>query len=126
MFYISKGDCTVNIRDENGKEQQALSILVAGDHFGEISLIYRCKRTATIVSRNYNNMAELSYEHYRQISMEFPKYGELLKDYTHTYNDSRKIFLSKVISKFEFLTDLPINLMNTFIYSLEAKIFEPN
>jgi CRP-like cAMP-binding protein len=57
MYFISKGDCIVNIKDEHGNVQQAISHLVTGDHFGEIALIYKCKRTATIVSRNYNNMA---------------------------------------------------------------------
>jgi CRP-like cAMP-binding protein len=61
MFFISKGDCAVNIKDEEGKLHIAVSLLTEGDHFGEISMLYRCKRTATIVSRNYNTMARISY-----------------------------------------------------------------
>lgn len=38
----------------------AYKLLVEGDHFGEIGVVYDCCRTATIVSRNYNTMANLS------------------------------------------------------------------
>lgn len=42
MYYISQGDCTVNIRDENRNENVAARILVEGKHFGEIGIIYGC------------------------------------------------------------------------------------
>jgi len=50
------------MKDEQGNETISEKLLIAGDHFGEVGLIYRCKRTASIVSRNYNTMASLSYE----------------------------------------------------------------
>tara|TARA_B110000285_G_C15002043_1_gene551916 strand:- start:242 stop:667 length:426 start_codon:yes stop_codon:yes gene_type:complete len=60
MYFLSKGDCAVNIKDASGRLHVAVSLLTEGDHFGEISLLYRCKRTATVVSRNYNTMARIS------------------------------------------------------------------
>ena len=54
------GDCAVNIQDENKEIIVAYKLLVEGDHFGEIGTIYQCRRTATIVSRNYNTMANIS------------------------------------------------------------------
>lgn len=54
------GDCAVNIRDVTNEELVAVRLLVEGDHFGEIGVMFECKRTATIVSRNYNTMACLS------------------------------------------------------------------
>jgi len=74
MYFISKGDCAVNIKDEKGRWQIAVSLLTEGAHFGEISIVYRCKRTATIVSRNYNTMARLSYFPYREINNEYPDF----------------------------------------------------
>lgn len=61
MYFLSKGDCAVNIKDVQGKLHIAVCLLTEGDHFGEICLIHRCKRTATVVSRNYNTMARISY-----------------------------------------------------------------
>jgi len=81
MFYISKGDCAVNIRDEMRREFVATSLLTEGDHFGEVAMIYKCPRSATVVSRNYNTLARLSYLKYREIVNEYPNYLKLLKGY---------------------------------------------
>ena len=40
LYFIMQGDCTINIRDSQGKEHEAFKLLTEGDHFGEISLIY--------------------------------------------------------------------------------------
>ena len=48
MFFISSGDCAVNITNNNREEVVGHRLLVEGDHFGEIGLIYECNRTASI------------------------------------------------------------------------------
>jgi CRP-like cAMP-binding protein len=48
MFFISSGDCAVNIMDSNRELIVGHRLLVEGDHFGEIGLIYDCIRTATV------------------------------------------------------------------------------
>jgi CRP-like cAMP-binding protein len=42
MYFISTGDCAVNIRDHMNVEHIAIKLLVDGEHFGEISLLYGC------------------------------------------------------------------------------------
>jgi F-box/leucine-rich repeat protein 7 len=60
LYYISQGDCTVDIIDEKRVNQKNVRLLTEGSHFGEIGVIYNCVRTASITSRNYNTMAILS------------------------------------------------------------------
>jgi len=60
MYFIARGDCTVDIRDECRRHHIAIKLLVEGDHFGEISALYGCRRTATVYSRNYNTIAFLT------------------------------------------------------------------
>jgi CRP-like cAMP-binding protein len=60
MYFISSGDCAVNIRDPSREELVAVRLLVEGDHFGEIGVVYGCRRTASVISRNYNTMASLT------------------------------------------------------------------
>jgi len=56
FYYVGKGDCKVTVKNFRGKEIQ-VNKLVEGHHFGEISMIYNCERTATVYSMNYNTFA---------------------------------------------------------------------
>lgn len=60
MFFIAKGKCAVNYKGPNKQEHNDYKILKPGDYFGEISLIYDCRRTMTVISKNYSTMAKLS------------------------------------------------------------------
>lgn len=43
-------------------------------------MIYKCRRSVTIVSRNYNTMAKLSEDSFRELIAEHPEYLRFLKD----------------------------------------------
>ena len=47
IYFLSQGGCEVNIKDEKKRDQLA-RYLQPGNIFGEIALIYKCNRTATI------------------------------------------------------------------------------
>jgi len=66
LYLIAKGACEVSILDEK-KNPQKLNILRPGDYFGEISLIYGCKRTATVKSLKYSTLAMLEKSKYKEI-----------------------------------------------------------
>jgi CRP-like cAMP-binding protein len=119
MYFISKGDCFVNARNQKGEEQQATAMLVAGDHFGEISLIYRCKRSATVISRNYNSLARLQFAHWREIISEFPSYYEHLRCWVYSYQDERKRFVMKMLEAIPVFKGLKSRIINHLIYSNE-------
>jgi CRP-like cAMP-binding protein len=77
MYYLAKGDCFVNARDERNDEF-LVNILKEGDHFGEISMIYKCPRSATVTSRNYNTLAKLSEDNFQVLISEYPEYLKYL------------------------------------------------
>lgn len=60
MYFIMTGDCIVNQVDENRIYRIAVSLLSEGSFFGEIGVLFKSKRTASVISRNYNTMAFLS------------------------------------------------------------------
>jgi CRP-like cAMP-binding protein len=72
LYLIAKGACEVYIIDEK-KNKQKLKNLRPGDYFGEISLIYGCKRTATVVSSKYSTLAMLKKDSYKEVLIEFPE-----------------------------------------------------
>lgn len=115
MYFISKGDCAVNIKEWNGKMHIAYNCLVQGQHFGEIALIYKCRRTATIISRNYNTLARLAYSNWREVVNEFPRYLVALKNYIYHYDDMNVKVWIAMINEIEYLKD---NLNKEATYDL--------
>jgi CRP-like cAMP-binding protein len=78
MFIIAKGACEVSIINEK-KNIQKLKVLRPGDYFGEIALIYGCKRSTTVHSTKYSTLAMLNKTHFKEILIEFPDLQSQLK-----------------------------------------------
>lgn len=100
MYLIAKGACEVTFIDEKnsksvptkdstkGKDNMTgKRTLRQSDYFGEISMVYGCKRTANVESSKYSTLAKLTYEHYREILIEFPDLQKKLKEHIYKYND---------------------------------------
>lgn len=66
VYFIASGDVAINLTDHKMEEIIAYKLLIAGDHFGEISLIYDCITQASCVSRNYLSLAVLSKHHFNE------------------------------------------------------------
>eukprot|EP00356_Strombidium_inclinatum_P000085 CAMPEP_0170510876 /NCGR_PEP_ID=MMETSP0208-20121228/66001_1 /TAXON_ID=197538 /ORGANISM="Strombidium inclinatum, Strain S3" /LENGTH=106 /DNA_ID=CAMNT_0010794369 /DNA_START=223 /DNA_END=543 /DNA_ORIENTATION=- len=71
IYFLVTGDCTVNLIEHTMTQREVIRLLTEGDHFGEIGVVFNCKRTASVISRNYNTMARLSKEHYRELISDF-------------------------------------------------------
>jgi CRP-like cAMP-binding protein len=71
MYMIVRGEAEVNFLN---KSQFHLSkrLLLPGDYFGEISLIYNCRRTANVISSKYSTLSKLTRSSYNNITTEFP------------------------------------------------------
>ena len=125
MYFIAKGDCGVKFMDRRGAVHISETLLTEGDHFGEIALLYRCKRTASVVSRNYNILACIHYSKFKDIIAEYPLYELLLKKHCFSYHDSNKRFLLKLLEKISFLNSkLSEEVIHEILYSLESRDFE--
>ena len=81
-------------------------MLVEGDHFGEIGLIYNCPRTATVISRNYNTIARLSKLKFRALVSEIPEIKSALQMHTLKYNYKKKKFIKQVFERISYLSEL--------------------
>ncbi len=73
LYYIVDGSVTVLIEDDDGREI-VLAYLNAGDFFGEMGLFDEesLGRSAWIRARANCELAEISYEKFRQLSKEHP------------------------------------------------------
>ena len=103
MYFVGTGHCRVKVRDHNGREQ-FICELKEGDHFGEISLIYKCKRSATVTSSNYNTFARIYKPRFREVISEFPEYETCLKNNAiKKYRDKKIEFILRMIKRVEYL-----------------------
>lgn len=71
MYFVAKGECQVNV-SEGKKKDQNPKFLRPGDFFGEISLIYGCKRTAKVFAKKYSTLAKLSQDSFRELTTIVP------------------------------------------------------
>lgn len=94
-----KGDVVIQVKDINGNYTGTNNLITEGFHFGEISCVYRCPRTATAIGRNYNTLARLGYVAYRELINEYPAFLKFLKHYIYLYHDQYKIQMFKIINK---------------------------
>jgi len=56
-----------------------VTLLIDGDHFGEISMLFDCKRTATVRSESYGGLALLKKKDYQELSKTFESLTSLFK-----------------------------------------------
>ena len=57
--------------------------LVKGEHFGEVSLLFGCKRTATVISKSYCIFGVLDHRDFLNLMMAYPEYKTAL--FCHVY-----------------------------------------
>lgn len=103
--------------DQNGKLCENIRLLCEGDHFGEIALLYPmnksgisesegCRRTCTVISRNYNTMAILDQRSLRSLTSEYPIYKDLLIKNIFKYDDPKLQFLKAMINNLRYVQGL--------------------
>ena len=106
------------------EEIVALKLLIAGDHFGEISLIYDCITQASCVSRNYLGLAVLSKKHYEEFIVDQVEWKEELLRHVRKYKDPRKRFILKSVKNIPHFSHLPDDIIHELAYAFELKFYE--
>ena len=117
MYFIAKGDNYVTIKDTQKRENKNFKKLVPGDHFGEISLVYGCPRSASIMSGNYCTYAKLPLENYKVLLSEVPEVKDSFKRYTYTYTDKHKKWLLKTMKQLPFFCEIEDWALHRCLYS---------
>jgi len=102
--------------------------LKKSDYFGEIALVKKCKRTATVISNSYATVAELSKESFDRISLRYPFiHKELDKRIRKLYNDKWKRFIKRSVKSIDYLySGIPDKVIDDISYLFEIVVVEEN
>ena len=121
LSYIGKGYCKVVVRDAKGKEIYVRR-LDEGEHFGEVSIVYNCQRSASVISMNYNTFATINWEAYKRLIQEFPEYEScLMRHVVTTYYDHRIKFITNMLKRVEYLDLVPQDILFELMFALKEK-----
>lgn len=92
--------------DKSSKDKESEKILDSGNFFGEVSLLFGCRRTATVKSEQFSQCAELNHKDFQHLINEhkwFKKY--LVNNIKMRYDDDLKIFLTTCLRKIDYFKD---------------------
>ena len=99
FYYIVEGQCKVSIIDHKKQTIELPYTLVTGNYFGEIGLLFNCKRTATVKSVNYCNFARIDKTKFEETPQ---KLLDQLKFQSYNYRDGFKQFKMKMLKQVDY------------------------
>ena len=88
------------------KKRKELAKLERGDYFGEVSFIYDCRRTCSVKSTLYATLGCINATTMSELLRDYPEFKRYLKrESIYKYNDDLKLFLTKSLSRVDYLKD---------------------
>ena len=87
----------------------------------EVAFCSKCRRTASVKSKNYCVTARLKKNDFSEIVERFPDFYEKLKQHARTYQDDLKKQLRAAIRCTNYTADLPDELVEEMIYTLRQE-----
>lgn len=130
MYFVRTGQFEVEVNTNfldsiitKPEDQPKKSLLYQGDHFGEIGLIYNCRRTATVTSLNYGSLAKLTKTGFSEMSQQFPSMMTSFKQNIYKYKDELRTFLEMECDKIRFFRDLSMLTKQELLNNMERKTY---
>lgn len=94
------------------------------DHFGEIAMIYNCRRSATVTAFNYLTCAQITRQNYNELLQTYPVLNALIKKHVVEYDDPVKLFLEMSLNQIDFFKGLSREVKAEWIYNMTLKQYE--
>lgn len=99
--------------------------MLEGDHFGEISLFYKCKRTASVMSNNYCTLGKMSEFYFKELLTKFNyNIEDEFREIIYKYNDTQTTFLLNAIDKINYFNGVSEKTKRDIVYSLNPVNFD--
>lgn len=106
-------------KDANNK------VLEKGDFFGEVSLIYDCKRSSTVKGKSPGTYGELDEDTIFEIFKDYPEFEKYLQErILRTYDDDLKVFLRQAFTQIDYMQNLDEEVLAHIGFCMEVKKME--
>ena len=95
---------------KEGRPPGSVRALSSGNYFGEVSPMFGCKRSATVMARNFGTYGELKKDSMTQLMDEYPLVKVFLwENIMSIYDDDLRLFLSASLSGIDYLQRLAVD-----------------
>lgn len=103
------------------KENEVVSTISDGTIFGEIALLTKLKRTATVRSSDYTSCAYISRVDVKMMEENFPHIVQQIREKIKGYSDAKMQFRRLMIRNLHYLSKLNDEIVNELICCMEVK-----
>jgi CRP-like cAMP-binding protein len=128
LYFMVQGEASVSLENTLREPYTHFKELSTGDHFGEISALYGCARTATVSALDYCTLAVLSKDNFNKIAGEMPEVRhEMLKCVLDKYStDDVKMWAFESLLQLPFMQgierDKEWSLFHRMYFSMTRKV----
>ena len=105
FYFLAKGDCEVFVKDEK-KRETFVKTLHPGEYFGEIALITKQRRSATVKTKNYTTIGSIDEETFSEMCYLFPDVFLNIKTNMKKYQDRYKVWQKVQLAKVSYFHQL--------------------
>ena len=124
FYFIAEGQCCVSYKDHKEVTHQKPTTLNQGDFFGEIAILFNCKRSATVKSTNYCTSARI---HSSVLMKSCKKFIGMIKNRTIHYDDKFKLFKIKILKQIDYFEVNDHDMSQLMLYEeLQNQMLEDN
>ncbi|CAI2376170.1 unnamed protein product [Moneuplotes crassus] len=124
IYFIAKGEFQVYCQTQVHTMPSKVRTLQSGDHFGEISMLYGCKRTATVTSIKYGTLGYMTKASYKDAVYKYQEISEELNKCIYEYDDLLKIFKEWYIKQVPYFQNLCTETIHKILFSFNDETFE--
>mmetsp|Transcript_25770 Transcript_25770/g.45381 ORF Transcript_25770/g.45381 Transcript_25770/m.45381 type:complete len:948 (-) Transcript_25770:2606-5449(-) len=124
MFFIVRGEVCVWVVDSS-REKKPVCFLGDGAHFGEIGLLYKTLRTATVTSQDFSTVAQLMEEDFNEIVHQYPNIIDSMRKLTEEYEDPWKLYLIENFVRANYFNYLPKSAIHELVYLCDVDWVKP-
>jgi hypothetical protein len=115
----------VIIKDKAKFEENKEKVMLQGDHFGEVSLFYKCKRTASVMANSYCILGKMNEKDFKDFIHKFDSdIEDRFREMIYTYDDPKTTFLLNTIEKINYFKGISEKTKRDIVYSLNPISYE--